>query len=321
MNVHLKSTAVAVALAMGLAVPATAAELVFAHGANAGNPRFDAANMFAGLVSSCTGGELTVKVAPSATMGNDAEMITSVQSGIIEMSANSQGAMGQVVPEVGMLGLPFLFSSLNDAWEVLDGEAGALIDQKAQAAGLKVVGYWDNGIRNVTHTSKHIASPDDIKGMKIRTPPDEVTLAMFNALGANPAPLAWSELPSALRAGAFEGQENPLTNIHSAKLHEITPYISMTGHKYETTPIVAGLGWWNGLSDAHRDCISNAVTQAGWYQRGRSQVDNQALRAKMETEGAKFLDVDQSEFAEATASVYDLYSDKYGDIVNLLRGN
>ncbi|MDA4845048.1 TRAP transporter substrate-binding protein [Hoeflea poritis] len=321
MNVHLKSTAAAVAVAIGLAAPANAAELVFAHGANAGNPRYDAANMFAGLVSSCTGGELTVNVAPSATMGNDAEMITSVQSGVIEMSANSQGAMGQVVPEVGMLGLPFLFSSLNDAWEALDGEAGALIDQKAQAAGMKVVGYWDNGIRNVTHTSKHIASPDDIKGMKIRTPPDEVTLAMFNALGANPAPLAWSELPSALRSGAFEGQENPLTNIHSAKLHEITPFISMTGHKYETTPVVAGLGWWNGLPDAHRDCISNAVTQAGWYQRGRSQLDNQALRAKMETEGAKFLDVDQSVFAEATASVYDLYSDKYGDIVNLLRGN
>lgn len=321
MRVLLKSTAAAMTLAVGLAAQANAAELVFAHGANAGNPRYDAANMFAGLVASCSAGELTVNVAPSATMGNDAEMITSVQSGVIQMSANSQGAMGQVVPEVGMLGLPFLFSSLNDAWKVLDGEVGALIDKKAQAAGMKVVGYWDNGIRNVTHTKKHIATPADIKGMKIRTPPDEVTLAMFNALGANPAPLAWSELPSALRSGAFEGQENPLTNIHSAKLHEITPYISMTGHKYETTPVVAGLAWWNGLSDAHRACIGDAVTQAGWYQRGRSQVDNQALRAKMEAEGAKFLDVDQSIFAAATASVYDLYSDKYGDIVNLLRGN
>ena len=135
------------------------------------------------------------------------------------------------------------------------------------------------------------------------------------------APLAWSELPSALRSGAFEGQENPLTNIHSAKLHEITPYISMTGHKYETTPVVAGLGWWNGLSEGHRSCVTASVDQAGWYQRGRSQLDNQALRATMEAEGAKFLDVDQAAFAAATASVYDLYSDRYGDIVGLLRGN
>ncbi len=318
MKALLKPTAAALAATLAFAAPAAAEEIVFAHGANAGNPRFDAALMFAGLVQSCSGGELKVNVAPSATMGNDAEMITSVQSGVIQMTANSQGAMGQVVPEVGMLGLPFLFSSLNDAWAVLDGEVGALIDQKAQAAGMKVVGYWDNGIRNVTHTGKHIATPADLEGMKIRTPPDEVTLAMFNALGANPAPLAWSELPSALRSGAFEGQENPLTNIHSAKLHEITPYISMTGHKYETTPVIAGLGWWNGLSDGHRDCISDAVTQAGWYQRGRSQLDNQALRSKMEAEGAKFLDVDQAAFAAATASVYDQYRSKYSDVVDLL---
>ena len=317
----MKNLLKATAIAALCTVPAmaNAAELIFAHGANAGNPRYDAANMFADLAGACS--DMGVNVAPSATMGDDAEMLISAQSGVIHMTANSQGAMSQIVPEVGMLGLPFLFSSLPAAWKVLDGEVGALIDQKAQAVGLKVVGFWDNGIRNVTHTGKHIAKPADIKGMKIRTPPDEVTLAMFQELGANPAPLAWSELPTALRSGTFEGQENPLTNIYSAKLHEITPYITMTGHKYETTPVVAGLGWWNGLSDADRSCISSAVEQAGWYQRGRSHLDNLSLRATMEAEGAKFMDVDQSAFAAATAPVYDKYSSQYGDIVNMLRGN
>jgi len=298
---------------------ANADEIIFAHGANAGNPRYDAANMFADLVGACS--DHTVNVAPSATMGDDAEMLISAQSGVIQMTANSQGAMSQIIPEVGMLGLPFLFQSLPDAWVVLDGEVGDMIDQKAQNAGMKVVGFWDNGIRNVTHVDKHVATPADLEGMKIRTPPDEVTLAMFEEMGANPAPLAWSELPSALRSGAFEGQENPLTNIHSAKLHEITPYITMTGHKYESTPVVAGLAWWSGLSDADRDCISSAVEQAGWYQRGRSHMDNLSLRAKMEAEGAKFMDVDQAAFAKATAPVYDTYAEKHGDIVNKLRGN
>lgn len=300
-------------------VASQAAEIIFAHGANAGNPRYDAANMFADLVGACSAH--TVNVAPSATMGDDAEMLISAQSGVIQMTANSQGAMAQIVPEVGMLGLPFLFASLPDAWEVLDGDVGALIDEKAQAAGMKVVGFWDNGIRNVTHVSKHIASPADIKGMKIRTPPDEVTLAMFNQMDANPAPLAWSELPTALQSGAFEGQENPLTNIYSAKLHEITPYITMTGHKYETTPVVAGLAWWSGLSAEDQACVSSAVDQAGWYQRGRSHVDNLSLRATMEAEGAKFLDVDQAAFAEATAPVYDQYAEQFGDIVSMLRDN
>lgn len=319
MTKRLKITAAAAALAVGITASANAAEFILAHGANAGNPRFDAANLVADLVASCTKGALTVNVAPSATMGDDAEMLVSAQSGVIQMTANSQGAMAQIVPEVGMLGLPFLFGSLPDAWKKLDGKVGALIDKKAQAKGMKVVGWWDNGIRNVTHVSKHMKDPAALKGMKIRTPPDEVTLAMFKALGANPAPLAWSELPTALRSGAFEGQENPLTNIYSAKLHDITPYITMTGHKYESTPVVAGLAWWKGLSDADRTCIGDAVKQAGWYQRGRSHMDNASLRAKMKAEGAKFMDVDQAAFAKATAGVYDSYAKQFGELITLLR--
>lgn len=314
-------TSLTVAAIVSCAAPAaTADEFVFAHGNSAGNPRFDAANLFADLVAACTDGELTVNVAPSATLGDDAEMLLSAQSGVIEMTANSQGAMAQIVPEIGMLGLPFLFSNLPEVWKVLDGDVGELIDERAQKAGMKVVGFWDNGIRHVTHVDKFVETPAALEGMKIRTPPDEVTIAMFEALGANPAPLAWSELPTALRSGAFDGQENPLTNIYSAKLHEITPYITLTGHKYESTPVIAGLGWWNGLSDAHRTCIDDSVTQAGWYQRGRSQVDNASLREQMESEGAKFAEVDQTPFAKATESVYDEYRDEYGELIDKLQG-
>jgi len=303
----------AVTAAMLLAIQVQAQEVIFAHGANPGNPRYDAANMFAELVPTCS--DLTVKVAPSATMGDDAEMLTSAAAGVIQMSANSQGPMAQIVPEVGMLGLPFLFKDLPNAWTVLDGKIGQMIDEKAQKAGLKVITFWDNGIRNITHVSKFIATPADIKGMKIRTPPDQVTLDIFKALGANPAPLAWSELPTALRSGTFDGQENPLTNIYSAKLHEITPYITLSGHKYESTPIVAGLGWWKSLSSAQQACITSSAKEAGWYQRGRSLMDNVRLQGIMEKEGAKFKTVDQKAFAAATSSVYDKYQKEFGDFV------
>lgn len=301
------------AAALLLSFQVQAQEVIFAHGANPGNPRYDAANMFASLVPTCS--DLAVKVAPSATMGNDAEMLTSAAAGVIQMSANSQGPMAQIVPEVGMLGLPFLFKDLPSAWTVLDGKIGQMIDDKAQKAGLKVITFWDNGIRNITHVSKFIATPADVKGMKIRTPPDQVTLDIFKALGANPAPLAWSELPTALRAGTFDGQENPLTNIYSAKLHDITPYITLSGHKYEGTPIVAGLGWWNSLSSGQQACISNSAKEAGWYQRGRSLMDNVRLQSVMEKEGAKFKTVDQKAFADATVSVYDKYQKQFGDFV------
>ena len=313
MNEAFKATLLTAAICATAPLVANAAEITFAHGATPGNPRYDAANMFAALVPACTGGKMTVNVAPSATMGNDVEMLTSASSGVIEITANSQGPLAQIVPEVGALGLPFLFSDLPAAWKVLDGPIGDIIDDKAQKAGLKVLTFWDNGIRNVTHVSKGVSSPSDLKGMKIRTPPDEVTLAMFKALGASPAPLAWSELPTALRSGAFDGQENPLTNIYTAKLYEITPYISMTGHKYESTPVVASLAWWSGLDKAEQACVQSAAEQAGWYQRGLSLTMGQSLRATMEKEGAKFTDVpDREPFIKATAGVYETVDKKIG---------
>lgn len=318
MKKFVKALTLTAAAGLLMSAQVQAEEIVFAHGANPGNPRYDAANMFAALVSTnCS--DFTVKVSPSATMGDDAEMLTSATAGVIQMTANSQGTMAQIVPEVGMLGLPFLFSDLPNAWKVLDGEVGQMIDEKAQAAGLKVVTFWDNGIRHVTHISKHISTPAEIKGMKIRTPPDQVTLDIFKALGANPAPLAWSELPTALQAGTFEGQENPLTNIYSAKLHTITPFITLTGHKYEGTPVVAGLGWWQSLSADQQTCITDAAKEAGWYQRGRSLLDNEQLQNIMEKEGAKFKTIDQKTFADATSDVYSKYEKEFGDFVVKLR--
>ncbi|MGE4128076.1 MAG: TRAP transporter substrate-binding protein [Hyphomicrobiaceae bacterium] len=298
---------------------AMADEVIFAHGANPGNPRYVAAEKWAEIFKQCTGGAHTVNVAASATMGNDAEMLTSATAGVIHVTANSQGAMSQIVPEIGLLGLPFLFKDLPSAWKVLDGEVGAMLDKRAQQAGLKIVGFWDNGIRNVTHTSKHVAKPEDLKGMKIRTPPDQMTVDIFSAVGAAPAPLAWSELPTALQSGVFDGQENPLTNIYSAKLHAITPYITMTGHKYESTPVVAGLAWWSSLDDKTKGCVTEATKEAGKIQRQMSLEGDEKLRPKMEAEGANFAEADKAAYQKATASVYDKYAKTYPELVKALK--
>ncbi len=298
---------------------ANAAEVIFAHGSNPGNPRFVAAEKWAELFAACSGGEHTVNHAPSATMGNDVEMLTSATGGVIQITANSQGAMSQIVPEIGLLGLPFLFNDLPAAWKVLDGDVGKMLDERAQTAGLKILGFWDNGIRNVTHTTKNVAAPADLKGMKIRTPPDQMTIDIFEALGAAPAPLAWSELPTALQSGVFDGQENPLTNIYSAKLHEITPFVTMTGHKYESTPVVAGLSWWQSIDEKTQKCALDATAEAGKLQRQLSFDGDSELRPKMEAEGAKFVEADKKAYQEATASVYDKYAQTYPDLVAALK--
>lgn len=315
----MKTLTAAAVVALGTASAAQSAEFVLAHGSNPGNPRYDAADMFAALVEQYSDGAMTVNVAPSATMGDDAEMLTSAQAGVIEMTANSQGAFSQIVPEAGALGLPFLFAELPAAWEVLDGPIGDELDALTQERGLKIVTWWDNGIRHITHVDKAIQTPADIEGMKIRTPPSPSTLDLFEAVGANPAPLAWSELPTALRNGTFAGQENPLTNIYSARLHEITPHISMSAHKYEGTPVLASLSWWEGLSDEEQAIVQRAADEAGWYQRGRSMIDAVKLVDVLKEEGAQFHEVDIEAFTQATASVYDKWEGELGDFVPRLR--
>lgn len=298
---------------------AQADEVIFAHGSNPGNPRFVAAEKWAESFAKCSGGAHSVNVAPSATMGDDAEMLTSATAGVIQVTANSQGAMSQIVPEIGLLGLPFLFEDLPTAWAILDGEVGDMIDQRAQNSGLKVLGFWDNGIRHLTHTDKAVTSPADIAGMQIRTPPDQMSVDIFEALGAAPAPLAWSELPSALQSGVFDGQENPLVNIFSANLHEITPYITLTGHQYQATPVVAGMVWWSGLDEATQQCALNATAEAGEMQRQLVLESDESLRPKMEEAGAQFAEADRAAFQEATQSVYDKYAETYPELVQALR--
>lgn len=299
--------------------PASGQEVIFAHGAHPGNPRTIAAEKWAELFAACTGGRYAVKVAPAATMGDDVEMLTSAISGVIQVTANSQGPLTQLVPEVGLLGLPFLFEDLPTAWKVLDGEVGAMLAGKVRGVGLELLGFWDNGIRHVSHVSKCVPTPADIRGMKIRTPPDPMTVAIFEALGANPAPLAFSELPSALQAGVFEGQENPLVNIYSAKLHTITPYITLSGHKYESTPVVASGSWWAALDEQTRACALEATREAGRMQREMVRASEAELRPKMQSEGVTFCEADRAAYRQATAGVYERFAQDHPEMVAALK--
>ncbi|TJZ89400.1 TRAP transporter substrate-binding protein [Paracoccus gahaiensis] len=313
-----KKVLTALGLTVALAGTAGAQQVIFAHGAAPGNPRDVAAAEWAEAFAACAEGA-TVNVAGSATMGDDVEMLTSASAGIIQVTANSQGAMSQIVPEIGLLGLPFLFPDLPTAWEVMDGEVGQTLDAAAQNAGLKILGFWDNGIRHVSHMTKTVEEPADLAGMNIRTPPDQMTIDIFSALGASPAPLSFSELPTALQSGVFDGQENPLTNIYSSQIHDITKFITLTGHKYESTPVVAGLGWWMSLDEATQTCALDATRAAGETQRQLSLEAEESLRATMEAEGVTIVEADRDAYIAATASVYDSYAASHPELVEALR--
>ncbi len=315
----MKFTHIAAAMCLGLAsLPAAAQQYQLSHNAAPGNPKSDASDMFAQLVNERTEGRITIDVGGSAQFGEDAEAITNMRLGSMAFSANSQGTSSAIVPELAVLGLPFLFDSLPQAWDVMDGPIGEQLAEAAEAQGLVMLAYWDNGIRQTSNNVRPIESPADLAGLRIRTPPDPITVDIFNALGANPLPLAFSELYIALQQGVVDGQENPLINIYSSSLYEVQRYISLTGHKYEATFLLASKIIWDTFSPEDQEIIRQAAIEAGDYNRQRSLNDEMELRATLEGEGVIFNEVDSAPFQEATQAVYDQWRQQFPDLVDAI---
>lgn len=318
----MRKTLIALATTVALATTASTGwaqqVLRLSHNAAPGNPKAEASLKFAELVAQKTNGRVKVEVGGSAQFGDDAESLTNMRLGTLAFSANSQGTTSNIVPQFGLLGLPFLFRDLEHAYKVVDGPVGEKLDELAKEKGLVLLALWDNGIRQTSNNKRPITKPEDLEGIKLRTPPDPMTLDIFKSLGANPAPLAFSELYIALQQGVFDGQENPLMNIYSSKLHEVQKFISLTGHKYEATPLLASKMIWATLSKADQQAIKEAAVEAGKFNRQLSLAADADLRKKLADAGVKINTVDQAPFVAKTKPVYDKWSQQYPDLVKLI---
>jgi TRAP-type transport system periplasmic protein len=314
----LRRTALVAALACAgsISFAQSAIKLTLGHGAAPGNPRHEASVKFADTVKAKTNGRIEIQVAHSAQLGDDAAMVTALRSGTLDISANSQGAVSSVVPEYGALGLPFLFGDITKAWQMLDGPIGKELAEKSAAKGMVVLGYWDNGIRHISNSKRPIKTPADVKGLKLRTPPDAVTVDIVQALGGDAQQIKFSELYVALQQGVVDGQENPLTNIASAKLYEVQKYISLTGHKYESTPFLMGKRAWDKLSAADQKVFMEAAAEATQLQRKMNKEADDKLVAEIKAKGVQIDTVDRAPFVTATKPVYDKWSSgPVGDFV------
>jgi len=293
----------ALIVASGLAGAQTV-KLIMAHGNPPDNPRHIASLKFAETVKAKTNGRIEIQVAHSAQLGDDAAMITALRSGTLDFSANSQGAISTVIPEFSALGMPFLFSDVQKAWAVMDGPIGKELADKSSSKGMVLLGLWDNGIRQMSNSKRPIKVPGDMKGLKMRTPPDAVTVDIMNALGADPQQIKFSELYVALQQGVVDGQENPLTNIASAKLYEVQKYISLSGHKYESTPFLMSKRTWDKLSVADQKVLMDAATEATQMQRRLNKEVDDKLVADLKAKGVQIDSIDRKAFVDACASVY-----------------
>ncbi|WP_137134707.1 TRAP transporter substrate-binding protein [Rhizobium sp. FKY42] len=304
------------AIVAGIRPAQAATTLTLGHGAAPGNPRTVAAAKFAELVAEKTAGRVKINVAGSETLGSDSAMLTSLRTGALDFTANSQGATSAIVPELAALGLPFLFKDTEAATRVLSGAVGQELNKRFEAVGVVPLDWWDNGVRHLTNSKRKIATPADLKGMKIRTPADPMTIDIFEALGAGTAQIAFGELYIALQQGVVDGQENPLTNIESSKLFEVNRFISLTAHKWESTPFLMSKIAQARLG-ADLEAVKAAAQEAGILQRKLSiEKSGQVLEAFKKNTSIDVTEVDRDAFIKATASVAENWKKKpFGDFV------
>jgi tripartite ATP-independent transporter DctP family solute receptor len=295
--------------------------LTLGHATAPGNPRFVAAERFAAQLRERSSGRIELRIASSSQLGDDLAMLTGLRTGTLDMSVNSQGPVASIVPELAAFGLPFLFDSSRTAFRTIDGTVGEEMVRKLEAVGLISLGWWDNGIRHVTNRRRPIEKPEDLRGLKIRTPADPATIDTFQALGAATQQINFSELYVALQQGVVDGQENPLANIHSGKLHEVNRYISLTGHKWECSPFLASRITWGRLSEADRRLITDAAREAAEHNRQlMAEADARLLAEYRATPEVAVNQAEQALFRTATTPVLDRWEQRpIGDFVKHLR--
>jgi len=220
-----------------------------------------AARIFKNIVEGET--DLTVDIYPSASLGDEDELIQQAMDGITQVVMVS-GAMSKVCPAAGVLDIPYLFESSVTAWKVLDGEFGSqLAEHCLEQTGLRTLGYGETGMRNFTNSVREIQTPADMEGLKIRVQDIPLYVEMVEGLGAEPTPIAWSELPTALSTGVVDGQENPIGTIYNNNLNELQQYMTLDGHIYATDFLLVNNQFFNSLSEADQQVLKRAGVIAG----------------------------------------------------------
>ena len=220
-----------------------------------------AAHIFKNIVEGET--DHTVEIYPSASLGNESELVEQALDGTTQVVMVS-GGMSQICPTAAVLDIPYIFDSPVTAWRVLDGEFGKALGQHClEITGLRTLAYGETGMRHFTNNRHEIRTPEDMKGLRIRVQDIPLYVEMIEGLGGEPTPIAWSELPTALATGVVDGQENPVGTIYNNSLHELQKYMTLDGHVYATDFLLINEDFYQSLSTQDKAVIDRAATIAG----------------------------------------------------------
>ena len=230
--------------------------------------------LFEEIVEERSGGAMQVELYPNQQLGGDREFTEACAQGNVTMGSPSSSPAAAFCAALNVYDSPFIYADRETAYKALDSEAGKAILNAMEEANLKGLGCFENGFRNLT-CNREINTLADLKGLKIRVMENDVHMGIWRALGANPSPLAFGELYTALQQGAFDAQENPMEQIYNTKFQEVQDHIYLTNHVYTPYIVFMNLDVWNGLNDASKALVQEAVDEAVAFQREQCIINEQ----------------------------------------------
>lgn len=290
----------------GTVVTASALEIVLAISASPGSTQYITAEEFTKRANQLLGDKAQVTFYGASQLGKDKDLMQKLKLGTVHLSMPSS-IMSSIASEAGLFDMPFLVKDRAHLNRIEHAIFWPMIHPAIEAKGYQVIGFWENGVRHITNNVKPVNTPADLEGLKIRTPKSTWRVKMFSAWGANPTPMAFSEVFVGLQTGVIDGQENPYTNIAGAKLNEVQKYLSVTGHVYTPSYLTAGKDQWAKLPEDVRMILEDTARNVQGWMYATGTMDEMALREKL-AESMEVNVADRAAFVEASKPIYEEFA-------------
>lgn len=277
--------------------------LRFGHVGEPGSLYETTAQEFARCVSERTNGEVEVQVFSSSQLGNDEEMLQKLKLNQIHFSLPSS-IMSSVDGKFGVFEMPYIVRDREHMRRIRD-EMGDTFREAASEKGYRILGFWENGFRHVTNNIRPVNVPADLKGIKLRVPKGEWRVKMFQAYGANPTPMSFSEVFTALKTGVIDGQENPLVQIWSGRFPEVQKYLSMTGHVYSPAYVTTAERTFSSWPEDVQTAVTECAASAGEFAYEESARLDEELLGQIKDKGVQVNEVDKQAFVDGSKKIYE----------------
>ena len=286
-------------------------EIIFAISAKPGSVQYMAAERFTELANKrLKQDSITVKLFGAAQLGKDKELMQKLKLGSIDLTLPSS-TMSSVSPEFGFFEMPFLIKDREHLSKIESKFFWNKIAPSAEKKGYKILALWENGVRHITNNIRPINTPEDLKGLKLRTPKSKWRVKTFESWGANPTPMSFSEVFVGLQTGVIDGQENPYINIWSAKLPEVQKYLSVTGHVYTPAYPTMGRKTYEKMNPKTRKILKEVAMEVAMWSREKGAEEDEKLLAKLEASGIQVNLANRASFVEASIDLYALYGEDF----------